>query len=142
MNNYRDSLKIDGVFQIWSTPHNHCENNLTVYKFTSEEHAKKVLRRILDCAHQYIEEHPQETYSICSEPYFAPYNNVCVFEGGTLYNLVAFPSKSIAIETCMDSEGFYVFISIVKGDLQLLPCEWKTLKSFVNGKRTYYKDKL
>ena len=119
------------------------DNNLTVYKFTSEEKAKTVLHQIMECVRQYIAEHPQEAYTVCSDEYFPPRIFETMFKGGTYefeYTLDR-PRTSMTIDTMMDEEGFYILINVFEDD-EVVPGEWKTLKEMVNGKKVYYKDKL
>lgn len=119
------------------------DNNLTVYKFTSEEKAKTVLHQIMECVRQYIAEHPQEAYTVCSDEYFPPRIFETMFKGGTYefeYTLDR-PRTSMTIDTRMDEEGFYILINVFEDD-EVVPGEWKTLKEMVNGKKVYYKDKL
>ena len=119
------------------------DNNLRVYKFTSEEKAKTVLHQIMECVRQYIAEHPQEAYTVCSDEYFPPRIFETMFKGGTYefeYTLDR-PRTSMTIDTMMDEEGFYILINVFEDD-EVVPGEWKTLKEMVNGKKVYYKDKL
>lgn len=119
------------------------DNNLTVYKFTSEEKAKTVLHQIMERVRQYIAEHPQEAYTVCSDEYFSPLIFETMFKGGTYeyeYTLTR-PRTSMTIDTRMDEEGFYILINVFEDD-EVVPGEWKTLKEMVNGKKVYYKDKL
>jgi hypothetical protein len=119
------------------------DNNLTVYKFTSEDKAKAVLHQIMECARQHIAEHPREAYTICSDEYFPPLTFETMFKGGTYeyeYNLER-PRTSMTIDTMMDEEGFYILINVYEDD-EVVPGEWKTLKEVINGKKVYYKDKL
>ena len=119
------------------------DNNLTVYKFTSEDKAKTVLHQIMECVRQHVAEHPREAYTIYSDEYFPPQNVETMFKGGTYeyeYNLER-PRTSMTIDTTMDEEGFYILINVYEDD-EVLPSEWKTLKEMVNGKKVYYKDKL
>lgn len=119
------------------------DNNLTVYKFTSEEKAKTVLHQIMECVRQYIAEHPQEAYTVCSDEYFPPRIFETMFKGGTYefeYTLDR-PRTSMTIDTRMDEEGFYILINVFEDD-EVVPGEWKTLKEMINGKKVYYKDKL
>ena len=119
------------------------DNNLTVYKFTSEEKAKTVLHQIMECARQYIAEHPREAYTVCSDEYFSPLIFETMFKGGTYeyeYTLDR-PRTSMTIDTMMDEEGFYILVNVFDDD-EVVPSEWKTLKEMINGKRVYYKDKL
>ena len=119
------------------------DNNLTVYKFTSEEKAKTVLHQIMECVRQHVAEHPREAYTIYSDEYFPPQNVETIFKCGTYeyeYNLER-PRTSMTIDTTMDEEGFYILINVYEDD-EVLPSEWKTLKEMVNGKKVYYKDKL
>ena len=119
------------------------DNNLTVYKFTSEEKAKTVLHQIMERVRQYIAEHPREAYTVCSDEYFSPLIFETMFKGGTYeyeYNLER-PRTSMTIDTMMDEEGFYILINVFEDD-EVIPGEWKTLKEMVNGKKVYYKDKL
>jgi len=139
------------VFHDTAVPASRCQktlrargdNNLTVYKFTSEDKAKAVLHQIMECARQYIAEHPREAYTICSDEYFQPLIFETMFKGGTYefeYNLER-PRTSMTIDTMMDEEGFYILINVYEDD-EVLPDEWKTLKEMINGKKVYYKDKL
>ena len=119
------------------------DNNLTVYKFTSEEKAKTVLHQIMERVRQYIAEHPREAYTVCSDEYFPPRIFETMFKGGTYefeYTLDR-PRTSMTIDTMMDEEGFYILINVFEDD-EVVPGEWKTLKEMVNGKKVYYKDKL
>ena len=119
------------------------DNNLTVYKFTSEEKAKTVLHQIMECVRQYIAEHPREAYTVCSDEYFPPRIFETMFKGGTHeyeYTLDR-PRTSMTIDTMMDEEGFYILVNVFDDD-ELVPGEWKTLKEMINGKKVYYKDKL
>ena len=119
------------------------DNNLTVYKFTSEDKAKAVLHQIMECVRQHIAEHPREAYTICSDEYFPPRIFETMFKGGTYeyeYNLER-PRTSMTIDTMMDEEGFYILINVYEDD-EVVPGEWKTLKEVINGKKVYYKDKL
>ena len=119
------------------------DNNLTVYKFTSEEKAKTVLHQIMERVRQYIAEHPREAYTVCSDEYFSPLIFETMFKGGTYefeYTLDR-PRTSMTIDTRMDEEGFYILINVFEDD-EVVPSEWKTLKEMVNGKKVYYKDKL
>ena len=108
------------------------DNNLTVYKFTSEEKAKTVLHQIMECVRQYIAEHPQEAYTVCSDEYFPPRIFETMFKGGTYefeYTLDR-PRTSMTIDTMMDEEGFYILINVFEDD-EVVPGEWKTLKEMV-----------
>ena len=116
------------------------DNNLTVYKFTSEDKAKTVLHQIMECVRQHVAEHPREAYTIYSDEYFPPQNVETMFKCGTYeyeYNLER-PRTSMTIDTTMDEEGFYILINVYEDD-EVLPSEWKTLKEMVNGKKTYYR---
>ena len=119
------------------------DNNLTVYKFTSEDKAKAVLHQIMECVRQYIAEHPSEAYTICSDEFFPPRIFETMFKGGTYeyeYNLER-PRTSMTIDTIMDEEGFYILINVYEDD-EVVPGDWKILKEVINGKKVYYKDKL
>ena len=119
------------------------DNNLTVYKFTSEDKAKTVLHQIMECVRQYIAEHPREAYTVCSDEYFPPRIFETMFKGGTYeyeYTLDR-PRTSMTIDTMMDEEGFYILVNVFDDD-EVVPGEWKTLKEMINGKKVHYKDKL
>lgn len=119
------------------------DNRLTVYKFTSEDKAKAVLHQLMECARQYVADHPREAYTICSEEYFPPLNRTPMFKGGNYKNTYEKDQlrRSVSIHTLMDKEGFYIFINDWEDD-ESVPGEWKKLKSMVNGKKVYYSDEL
>lgn len=125
------------------------ETRFTIYKFTNEKQAREALHQVMECIRQQIADDPQQIYwMLCDERFFI--NNVDrVFRAG--FSSTSFRDffagkrkrpEDMEIKTYMDLDGFYIIISVHRGSGEIFPREWKTLKSIVNGKMTYYKDSL
>lgn len=120
----------------------------TIYKFTNERQARKALHQVMDCIRQQIGDDPQQIYwMLCDERFFFKHADR-VFQAGfsstSFRDFLAGKRKrpeEIEIMTCMDLDGFYIITNVYHGSY-VFPMEWKTLKSIVNGKMTYYKDSL
>lgn len=124
------------------------ESHYTIYKLTNEEHAKAILRQVLDCVNQQIKDDPEQAYAVASDAYFSASYAKDIFSGypcsqsyQDYYDGKCDVVKRMDIKSFMDTEGFYIIISINHGD-ETFPHEWKTLKSMVNGEKVYYKEPL
>lgn len=124
------------------------ESRYTIYKFTNEEHAKAVLRQVLDCVNQQIKDDPEQAYEVVSDAYFNTSYAKNMFSGypssqsyQDYYDGKRDVMKKMDIKSHMDTEGFYIIIGVNHGD-DSFPFEWKTLKSMVNDKKEYYKEPL
>lgn len=124
------------------------ESHYTIYKFTNEEQAKAVLRQVMDCVNQQIKDDPEQAYEVESDAYFNTSYAKNMFSGypssqsyQDYYDGKRGVVKKMDIKSHMDTEGFYIIISVNHGD-DSFPFEWKTLKSMVNGEKVYYKDPL
>ena len=124
------------------------ESRYTIYKLTNEDHARAVLSQVLDCVKQQIKDDPEQAYMVMSDAYFSTSYAKDIFLGypssqsyQDYYDGKRDVVKKMNIKSFMDTEGFYVIISINHGD-ETFPHEWKTLKSMVNDKKEYYKDPL
>ena len=124
------------------------ESRYTIYKLTNEEQAKAVLSQILDCVNQQIKDDPEQAYAVDSDAYFSTSYAKDIFTGypssqsyQDYYDGKRDVVKKMDIKSFMDTQGFYIIISINHGD-ETFPHEWKTLKSMVNGEKVYYKDSL
>lgn len=127
------------------------KNNTTVLKFTDEKRAKEFLHQLMECVRKNIESNHHQAYSICPDEQFsvdgyptpifvgrqtAKYSNPNDYKSDIVEN-----EKRLIIQTHSDMQGFYILISNIEGCIYH-PMEWKSLKEFNNGKKTYYKDKL
>ncbi len=124
------------------------ESRYTIYKFTNEEQAKAVLRQVMDCVNQQIKDDPEQAYEVESDAYFNTSYAKNMFSGypssqsyQDYYDGKRDVVKKMDIKSHMDTEGFYIIISVNHGD-DSFPFEWKTLKSMVNGEKVYYKEPL
>lgn len=131
------------------------KNNTTVLKFTDETRANNFLHQLMECVRKNIESNPHQAYSICPDnslfwssvgafptPIFIgrqtdKYIDPNSYEKYKVENI----KKRLIIQTHSDMEGFYILISEIEGCVYH-PAEWKSLKEFNNGKKTYYKNKL
>ena len=87
-------------------------------------------------------------YAVASDAYFSTSYAKDIFSGRPCsrsyqdyYDGKRDVVKKMDIKSFMDTEGFYIIISINHGD-KTFPYEWKSLKSMVNGKKEYYKEAL
>ena len=124
------------------------ESRYTICKLTNEDHARAVLSQVLDCVNQQIKDDPEQTYAVASDAYFSTSYAKDIFSGypcsqsyQDYYDGKRDVVKRMDIKSFMDTEGFYIIISVNHGD-ETFPHEWKTLKSMVNGEKEYYKDSL
>lgn len=123
------------------------ENKCTVLKFYDENSANDFLHKLMDCVHKHLEENPNQAYTMSLNEEFGYYTPKIILEGRqpTKFknndNYYPEDENRFFINTCKDLDGFYILLYDVKGDVNFSH-EWKTLKEFNNGKKTYYKNKL
>ncbi|MCQ2258974.1 MAG: hypothetical protein MJZ41_13430 [Bacteroidaceae bacterium] len=97
---------------------------------------------------QQIKDDPEQAYVVEFDAYFNTSYAKDIFLGypssqsyQDYYDGKRDVVKKMNIKSFMDTEGFYIIISVNHGD-ETFPHEWKTLKSMVNGEMVYYKDSL
>ena len=98
-----------------------------------EAEVEALYRQLDSLVHDYVNRHPEQAYNYCYSPFsqkkvstLMVYGND--FIGDKVYNL----------KFARDKEGFYILSLTAKGD-SWIPDEWKSLKSYINGKKVYIK---
>lgn len=121
------------------------DTKVTIYTFSSNELAMDMYKILHDHTWQFIEDHPatrcsfrlDTTTNSLPVPMFSSETQL---ENNLLHKFVVYFAMDIDM-VARKHEYYIVVFDIKKSEwgTEFLPENWKTLKSWVNGKTTYYK---